>query len=1212
MAQTLLLGLGGTGMRIVNNVAAELRKKGTAINDGQICCAVLDTNDNDRKKVSKTNTGIPVIGTSREWTIKEYLGMYVHKGVKEWMPESPGLKTETITDGAAQMRVKSRLAFMDAVYSRSLSDLEAVIDKMFDERDDAKIRVMIVSSLSGGTGSGMFIQTALWLRKFFERKKCSVTMRGIFLLPDVFVRTIDDIRNDATETMSQYANAYAAIRELNAITKVKKFGDPTSMPIKIDNLFDSEADQGEGHPVFDYAFFIDDVADRGSVLANIRQYEEVVARLVYMQLYAPMHDDLYSEEDNLFKRFEECREPVYGSCGTARAVYPYEDILRYCALRASQDSLSSGWRKIDNEIKGKQRKEEEKIKNGAILQTRIDPRSEFIRIFENKSQKTGNQIGSDRLFVNIANDIKNEKKSTDEEGRRIIDYTDKIGDFLDKLNVIISTKIDTENPGKLKEIRLKSAWGDAYIGEDDGADGQNQTSNVTDDLIKLVEKKTKAVKRFVEAVDESAGIYAEDIMNSVFPADMSEINQDDADSIYGLMTKKDENENTYFIHPVASRYLLYKLLRELKKVKDSIDVDKARDAAIKGHGGGKRAISFDNPRTKIVESAAIDYLKSKKRSQNESKFIKDFIDLYSQHNGGQAELCRTFAVNTVKYRVAIMLSERLEKLVKIIEKFFADLELVSGKLNDELAENIEKNKQVQQKTIFICASEKDKRSLYDSLRIDVEASNTTINRMVMNALYGKLCAEEYPEMENNIEYKEKSVEGIFFVKLKNEYEHIIKSNYEEQIDLDIYTAICKSSDIAYEEERKAEQESQGNGVKPNTLDFDEETGTTRSSGAKKQRHIEAMEETVKKLLKLGSPCLITDNEQPDDPDEHLKSDADNNDDEEEFDEFDEFTPVKKHKTFWGFNPVVAAKCPELGQILGVNVASQQNSAYDKNVLECYRAVYGVMTKYVVKFNELAGGDYYKNYRQVVRKMIERVGQGDEAALVSTPHIDKTWHLFMPYVTKEMQEHEDARFFRLFWLAFAYGMITVTKGKYRIKRKIKTALGSNEVYENIKLNGRSINVTDVVELIAALKLDGKFMIDAVKCEKQFEKECDLIVNYEGTEFLRGKSTKDPDTGNKVVIGGLASKDDVNAVTLIIRYCNSPRSRVDVISMLINSLERLCMELVKGNYDPVRQKNGIKRAGYELCKRIYNASAMRDKDNDIIKDWKRRWSQVEDDD
>lgn len=45
MAQTLLLGLGGTGSRIVNYVAADLKKKRISINDGQICCTVLDTNE---------------------------------------------------------------------------------------------------------------------------------------------------------------------------------------------------------------------------------------------------------------------------------------------------------------------------------------------------------------------------------------------------------------------------------------------------------------------------------------------------------------------------------------------------------------------------------------------------------------------------------------------------------------------------------------------------------------------------------------------------------------------------------------------------------------------------------------------------------------------------------------------------------------------------------------------------------------------------------------------------------------------------------------------------------------------------------------------------------------------------------------------------------------------------------------------------------------
>ncbi|MBQ1848725.1 MAG: hypothetical protein II135_12035, partial [Clostridia bacterium] len=743
--------------------------------------------------------------------------------------------------------------------------------------------------------------------------------------------------------------------------------------------------------------------------------------------------------------------------------------------------------------------------------------------------------------------------------------------------------------------------------------GNNKATRNVAKLASIVTGKKNAVDNFLREVDICSETLAEDIVNSVLPTDMSEINPDNIHSVYGLFTKKDENNQTYFVHPISARYLLYKLSNYLKKIKDNTALKSEREAAQNGHGNDKPAISFDNPWTRNTEKDALEYLESIKKGKKGEKGIDKFIEKYTEFNKGQAALCRVYAISSLKYNFAVKLSERLEKLIIIVEDFFNNLVKVSNTLNDSLAANIRANNQVDQKTIFVCASEKDKYALYDSLGVNVDTSNVSINKIIVNALYGKLCAEEFPDLEGNKEYKGKSVETIFYTEVINEYSEIIKRKYKGQIDLDIYSAICRSADIEFEEEeKKAELEREANDLDGERLNINPETGESTEIDAKNLRHISAMRAIVEKLIKLGSPCLITDNEQPDDPDEHLKSDADNNDDEEVIDEFDEFTPVKKHKTFWGFNPVVAAKCPELGQILGVNVASQQNSAYDKNVLECYRAVYGVMTKYVVKFNELAGGDYYKNYRQVVRKMIERVGQGDETALVSTPHIDKTWHLFMPYVTKEMQEHEDVRFFRLFWLAFAYGMITVTKGKYRIKRKIKTALGSNEVYENIKLNGRSINVTDVVELIAALKLDGKFMIDAVKCEKQFEKECDLIVNYEGTEFLRGKSTKDPDTGNKVVIGGLASKDDVNAVTLIVRYCNSPRSRVDVISMLINSLERLCMELVKGNYDPVRQKNGIKRAGYELCKRIYNASAMRDKDNDFIKDWKRRWSQVEDDD
>jgi len=1190
MAQTLLLGLGGTGSRIVNYVAADLKKKRINVNDGHICCTVLDTNENDRKKILETGVGIPVIPTSKDRIVDDYLKMYSNKGVREWMPESPALLKESMKDGASQMRTKSRLAFMDILEDRTIRQLESHIDKLFDNRDGTKIRVMIVSSLAGGTGSGMFIQTALWLRKYFSKRKCAVTIRGIFVLPDVFIKTIEDIRTDNTEIQSLYANAYGAIRELNAITKIKTKGMVPLLPVKIDDLFDSEIGQPDGQPVFDYAFFVDDISEGGSVLNQIDHYEQVVARLVYMQLYAPMHDDLYSEEDNLFKRFQKSKEPVFGSCGTAKALYPTEDVLRYCSLRAAQDSLSTGWRKIDEEIKEKQRKEEEREKDGIVLAHRINPRQEYIRLFDAKSGKTGDQIGKDRLFVTIANDVKNEERIPGEEGTVEINYTDKIDDLIEKFDELIASTVDTSDPGNLSGLKLKKTWVD-------------QNTDDKDSLISLVEKKNKDVKRFIEDADASVDALAEEVLDLVCPSDMGDINPENSSSVFGFLTKKNNNNETYFVHPIAVRYLLYKLASRLEEIKGTTLLDVARQCAEKGYGNGKPKISFDNPKTGKVEDDAISYLKSKAFLQNEEKFIKSFKSLYAQHNGGQFELCRAYVIASLKFRFAVVLSQRLEKLTSIVEKFFKDLVKVSNSLEDAVSENIRKNGETAQKMIYVCASAEEKEALYKSLGFNTNTSDANVNKIIVRALYGQFCSKESPMAENNKEYIGKSVENTFFKEVISTYSKLILENNKDDIDLDIYSAICKSSDIEYE---KQESESDDSENESDRLDIDLETGESTVEDMKHQRHIAAMSDMADKLFALGSPFLISDEEQPEDIDEHLVDDGIYDDEDEEM-----FTPIKKRKTFWGFNPVVASKCPELATILGVNIKMQQNSAYLKNELDCYRAAYGIQAGNVEKFNEIKNGEYYRNYRQVIRKMISGVGAGHTDELIHTPHLDKTWHLFLPYITPEKQDLEDSRFYRLFWLALAYGMISLdSNGKYQIARIKKTATGQYQKNELLMHDGEPIGKVDVLELLATLKFDGSFMIDAAHLEKKFNEECDKIDNYEGTEFLRGKVLKDvgskSDTETaKMTVGGLASNRDNNAVTVIVRYHNSPRHNDDVTAMLIQSLEQLCCDLVADKYGRSEQAK-IKHKGYELCKRIYTASAMKDKDIELIDHWKDAWS------
>ncbi len=170
------------------------------------------------------------------------------------------------------------------------------------------------------------------------------------------------------------------------------------------------------------------------------------------------------------------------------------------------------------------------------------------------------------------------------------------------------------------------------------------------------------------------------------------------------------------------------------------------------------------------------------------------------------------------------------------------------------------------------------------------------------------------------------------------------------------------------------------------------------------------------------------------------------------------------------------------------------------------------------------------------------------------------------------------------------------------------------------NDKPVGKTAVTELLASLKFDGAFLIDAAACEKQFALECQQLDNYENTEFLRGRAHvgKADEAGMTVdeagnltavtattTVGGLASTQEHNAVTLIVRYYNYPKSDDDVTAMMIQSLEKLCRELVSNKYG-YNEDAKIANRGYELCRRIYIASTMKDKDIELLGHWKDAWA------
>ena len=1187
--QVLLIGLGGTGSRIVNNVVSDLQKAARRKNkkfstaDGKMAFAVLDTNMNDVGEINKSLTGINNISTSSEKKIKEYMSQYSYMGVSDWMPRSKTLDEETMIDGASQMRFKSRLALLDTIESHKIDELKNAIQTMIENRElGQKVRVMIVSSLAGGTGSGMFIQTAIWIRKYLDEHSFESTIRGILVLPDVFISTVEDIKKSATEKESLYANAYGAIRELNTITKIKTKNFKPLVPIKIDDIFDSENPELDGKPVFDFAFLIDDVTENGNTMQTIGEYERFISKMVYMQLYAPMKTNLYSEEDNFFRIFERCDEPVFGSCGTSRAVYPMESVLNYCAQRASQEAVSSGWLKIDKKIERMKQEQAKREKEGYNPE-KINVKAEYISIFDDETSKQGTQVGSNRLFVSIKNDVK-ERIVREMNGKPVTEYKDKTLYFIEMMDKYIKETVQSDYKSGLSGVNVSSRLEDI-----------TEVSEA-EELVQSTEMAVSAlVKKFDDDIPKKAGL----LLSRIFTDDMGDVNARNELSVFGFLTCRDENDSSKFVHPLAARYLLYKLLIELNKKKTQIIMKSARADAIKGYNGEENPVNFDYKGTRrIFEETPLDYIRAKKSFfESEQKFVSDFLKKYAEYNSNQYNLCEKYGVQLLKFNLYCMLTERLEVLIREIEGFFKNLNKVTNTLEQEINKNIAGTSKVTDRTIYVYASHENKERVYQDIKGECDENNREINDIVLRNLYGRFCAELNEDSKDNAPYVNKSVVDSFAVNVVRTYREDLLKHNRTAIDLDLYTALTMQVDAEMEEENKQQKKSESD-----VLDVDLEEDKILSENTKQAVYDSEMKKLCDRLRSLAAPCLRSSSEQYDNPNENL---IDNTPVDYDEPGFNSKLPVKKHKAFWGFNPIIAGKYPALANTLGVNIAQQQNDAYDINELNCYRAVYGVMAKYIPKLNETPKADYFRNYDNVVKRMTGKVMKGEDDALVDTPHIDKTWHYSMPYVTAERQMKEEKKFYKSFWMALAYNHISLNaKGEFQISvRKTKSTGGEYNDTELIMYNGRPIDLKHIGNLLKALRLDPKFILETHRTLENYL-EMDIRLDredYDKLALISGFERKNYSDNSKYREGGLGSAGFTNAVSMIAKYDSQPVKDNAVTATLADSLVDLIRDVISDDFAE-DEKNELERETYKICMKIFNASADERKESiKLFQEW-----------
>ena len=791
-AASLLIGLGGTGSRVVNEVAKELKRNGKEFNNGgDVYCAVLDTDGNDNKGILKSGTDIPVIPTGKSIQISEIIRNYPE--MIDWCPDVNDLLDSTISDGASAYRIKSRIAFMDCMKSRDLQALEQLTNDLIKYHDGSvKMRILIVSSVAGGTGSGMFIQVALWLREHFKNN--NVEIRGMFLLPDIFRK--DPNVNDNPATVNRiYANTYAAIRELHAIDKIKKGALKPSTRITIDGLFDSETfktlkpvdGKPVSKPVYDFAFFVDDFDQRNVSLDSLKDYEKMVAQMVYMQLYSPLTSQLYPIEDNV-------HAPVpYGACGVSKAVYPTENVKEYCAIRATQKVIDSGWKKIDNEIDALIKEKSLRERHGDFSGDKIDVKEEFIKIYEFETSIDPDKAGNDRFFVFIKDDDKDIKyadkvKISTSKANNFANELGikKINEFVNKLNgkTVIGYKYDEpeiQENAKKKGIKTNNH--------------SSKLKSITD-----LKNKADADQRNLESMlnnfDTKVDEYAQRIVDQAFPLSMGKINAKNKDTVYGLLTKPDDKSDDKFINPVTARYILYKLEKIIKNSYESIEgakIDYRKKAT-----ATESESRLDNPLTSTIETKIDDLIKNRGFWEGKKRHIDNALALYDGFIKDKIKHAVSYEKAYLKQKVLKKFLERLEVLIAKFEWFFEDLDNVNRQLDHDLHNNINASKD-NCKTVYVYAKPENKETIYSALHLDEDENNSVVNKTIIDTIYGKMCAEkrDYPE---NAKYKDISIGDVFLDSVEKAFIDKINNIPEnlKKVDMNIYMAATIENKLGFD------------------------------------------------------------------------------------------------------------------------------------------------------------------------------------------------------------------------------------------------------------------------------------------------------------------------------------------------------------------------------------------------------------------------------
>ncbi len=759
IAPTLLIGLGGTGSKIVCRVS----KMVTEEQRRRIGFAVFDTDVNELREIQEANPFIAVIQTSTKLSVGEYLNIDTYAR-DNWFPVNSILNSKTLTEGAGQVRAISRLALDTAIRANLMTPLHKCIENLYKLEEDQTsqaLRVIIVSSLAGGTGSGLILPVALYLRNYLAtrfQQSANIT-RGFFILPEVFYEVI----HGSAEQNNLKCNAYATLRELDAFLMK---GDGT-LPARFEKSVRLEfprtgSENHEEYQVrpYDFCFLFDAQNTEGKKLNDFNQYLDHAANCIYAQSIGPMNKRSNSSEDNTIRALaREHGRNRYAGAGCSMLIYPFEEVREYVAIKWTQQCVSNEWLRFDKMYSDKKNKQSEMREQGILvgdtirgddyimtIESLANQRDPFAKTMQNQCMRYGND-GLEVLGNKWDEYIRELKKFVENEAKNQSD-------------------LDSQRDASL--ARLSDVEGDP-------------------DTYPKLQDAIREIMKYYNMVERKCDDKASTIAYTIFQGQSTNVTAESRG--YQLESYLRDGSGA-FMHPNAVRYFLYQAKNRF------VQEQKVNDNRLKelNDAFGKDGIEaiLDDPNTDEVEN--IDNLADRKRSLRDKlknamgKLTDDQEDMKASFQGLITKADELRVVGILKYVFKEGL-DYLNGLIEAFERFYDNFEQKVNGMSKRLAEISKK-----------CTNQPGKTTRY------VCSSTICLNRMVEKLAYkgsvvsvdSRLADEIYSKVRGYAMAKDKpknAFETIFDEGIIGYFKKQMMETYGSKIDMNIMDALEREVEL---------------------------------------------------------------------------------------------------------------------------------------------------------------------------------------------------------------------------------------------------------------------------------------------------------------------------------------------------------------------------------------------------------------------------------